>query len=387
MRRAGALLWASLAFLGPAAAPASGANPSMSADFHAMMEWLSHEMAQGLAFNAGSTFDPPQEVKSRRFQPDISLGIGKMPLDKKKFPTLTVPALTDLPASKIFPSSVLFPNLAVHLRAGLPARMDMSLRFANATTPKGYKISPTTTGAAQSNSIGFGLRRHFFGEDGLPLLGLGANYNHVYGRFAYNTKFGVDSIQGFSADSDVSGAIAWNISSYGLNAVLSRTYGRWTPFGGVGYNYTTGSVRARLELNSETPLIAPVVGEASDHPEQSQARFILGVQTNRSWANFFSNLEIQAVGSGAGRAWVIHSGITLPFEIGARGFSSTRRAQRKQLEKQAGKQKAASAVQRGDYGEPVEKPEGKKKIKTKMPALNAPVPAPAQSQPDLIFIQ
>ena len=371
MRRAGALLWASLLFISFSAAPVSGANTSMSADFHAMMGWLSHEMAQGLAFNAGSTFDPPQEVKSRRFQPDISLGIGKMPLDKKKFPTLTDKSLRDLNAANIFPSSVLFPNLAVHLRAGLPGRMDMSLRFANATTPKGYKISPTTTGAAQSNSIGFGLRRHFFGEDGLPLLGLGANYNHVYGRFAYNTKFGVD-VQNFSADSDVSGAIAWNISSYGLNAVLSRTYGRWTPFGGVGYNYTTGSVRARLEINSETPLIAPVVGEASDHPEQSQARFILGVQTNRSWANFFSNLEIQAVGSGAGRAWVIHSGITLPFEIGARGFSSTRRAQRKQLEKQSGKQKTAPPV---------------KKTKTKMPVGNGPAPAPAQSQPDLIFIQ
>ena len=123
-----------LAF-GLLATNARAANPSMSSDFGRMMEWLSHEMAQGLAFNAGSLFDPPHEVKSRRLQPDVSLGIGKMPLDKTKFPQPEVPALQEMNAADIFPDSVMFPNLAMHLRAGLPARMDMSIRMANMTTP------------------------------------------------------------------------------------------------------------------------------------------------------------------------------------------------------------------------------------------------------------
>ena len=48
-----------------------------------MTQWLSHELAQGLAFNAGSNFDPPREVKGYSIQPDLSLGVGRMPLDKR----------------------------------------------------------------------------------------------------------------------------------------------------------------------------------------------------------------------------------------------------------------------------------------------------------------
>ena len=57
-----------------------------------MTQWLSHEMAQGLAFNAGSNFDPPREVKGWALQPDLSLGIGRIPFNKTTFPNLTVPA-------------------------------------------------------------------------------------------------------------------------------------------------------------------------------------------------------------------------------------------------------------------------------------------------------
>lgn len=302
-----------------AAAPASAANPSMSGDFQRMMGWLSREMAQGLAFNAGSTFDPPREVKSRRLQPDISLGVGRMALDKTSFPEPQTPALRDLEAQRIFPSSILFPNLVAHLRAGLPGRMDLSLRFTDMTTPPGYKISPTTTGKGQSNTFGIGVRKHFFGGEDRPALAVGMNINHVYGRFTYQTKFRVNT-PGFSADSDVNGALAWNINSFGLNGVLSQTFGAWTPFAGLGYNYATGSVRAHLQVDSQTPVIAPILGEASDHPESSQGRVIMGTQLHRSWADIFLNGEVKALGHLAGRSWILHAGLSLPFSIGTRGF-------------------------------------------------------------------
>ncbi len=302
-----------------AVAPASAANPSMSDDFQRMMGWLSHEMAQGLAFNAGSTFDPPKEVKSRRLQPDVSLGVGRMALNKTTFPEPRVAALRDLDAQSIFPSSILFPNLVAHLRAALPGRMDLSLRFTDMTTPPGYKISPTTTGKGQSNTFGIGLRRHFFGGD-LPSLAVGANYNHVYGRFTYQTKFKINNISGFSADSDVNGALAWNINSFGLNGVVSQAFGKWTPFAGLGYNYATGSVRAHLQVDSQTPVIAPIVGEASDHPEANQGRVILGASRDGSWMDFFLNGEVKALGQQAGKSWIVHAGVSLPFRIGTKGF-------------------------------------------------------------------
>ena len=332
---------------------------SMSQDFSNMMGWLSHEMAQGLAFNAGSTFDPPREVTNRKFQPDISLGVGNMPLNKSRFPELGAPALRDMGAAKIFPSTVLFPNLAMHWRVGLPYRSDLSLRFADMTTPPGYKISGNTTGNGQSNSFGLGLRKHILGGGGdWPLLSLGANYNCVFGRFTYKTKFGMNNVEGFSADSDVDGTIQWSINSYGLNAVASQTYGRWTPFAGFGYNYVTGSVRAHLEAISQTPLISPIVGESSNKPEHSQGRLIFGAQMNRAWMNFFFNGEVKAIGTSSGNSWIIHGGITLPFQLGLHGFSSTK-----------ARKNASSTFK--DIDESVEKE----------------APAGAEARPEMIFIQ
>ncbi|MBI4375543.1 MAG: autotransporter outer membrane beta-barrel domain-containing protein [Elusimicrobia bacterium] len=295
--------------------------PSMSDDFEKITEWLSHEIVEGLAFNAGSTFDPPREVKGLRLQPDLSLGVGMIPLDKSKFPEMATHALREIEPAGIFSSKVLIPNLAMHLRLGLPARFDLAIRGANMTTPPRYRISPKATGKGQSNSIGFSLRKHMIGGE-RPLLTVGANYNHVFGRFDFNSRFDLDEIEGFSASSDIDGLIAWDVRSYGLNAVLSQTFGAWTPFAGLGYNHARGSVRSRIEALSETPLFLPVVGESSQRPETNSARVILGAQLNYSWVNFFTNGEVKAIGVGKGKTFIVHAGLSLPFEIGRHGFYS-----------------------------------------------------------------
>ena len=166
-----------------APAPAS-AQIDLDTDFKAMMDWLTHNTAQGLAFNTGSTFDPPNELNPWKVQPDISLGIGVMPVNKATFPVMTVPALARLDPAKNYPSHVTFPNMTLHMRLGLPGRFDATIRGVNMTVPKGYRLTPETQGDGQSNTLGFGVRRHFFGGD-MPLLSMGANYNHVFGRFNF----------------------------------------------------------------------------------------------------------------------------------------------------------------------------------------------------------
>ncbi len=319
--RSAALLAVLAAWVMPAAA-----NPSVTADFNSMTQWLSHELAQEIAFNAGSTFDPPHEVVSRNIQPDLSLGLGHMPFDKSTFPALQTQKLNDMPVANVFPSSVLFPNLVTHLRAGLPGRMDLSVRFADMTTPNNYKLSNTATGKGQSNSIGFSLRKHFFGEDGRPLLSLGANYNHVYGNFDLRSNFDLsDQGAGFTAQSPIDAKLVWNVSSFGLNAIVSRPWRGWTPFAGVGYNYATGSIRTRLEAQPNTTLVSPIIGESSDHPEQNQARIILGFEVDRPWMHFFANGEVKAMGEHALGSWIIAAGAALPFEIGRHGISMVHR--------------------------------------------------------------
>lgn len=313
LRKAGPPLAAALVFL---VAPApSRANPSLASDFGLMTRWLSHELAQGMAFNAGSNFDPPKEIKGYSIQPDLSLGVGRMPLDKRDFPELQVQALRDYGGADIFPKSVMFPNLALHLRMGLPWRGDFYVRFADATTPPGYKISPTMTAQVQTNSYGAGVRQHFFGGD-WPGLTLGGHYNHVRGRTHVKGKFNVNVDNYFTADSDLSGDINWNVNSFGLTAVTHYSAGSWTPFVGFGYNYATGSVRTRLALLSKTPLVADVVGEGSEHPEQSQGRWIFGLQYERPTWSVFGNAEIKALGQLQYRSFIAQLGAALPFDIG-----------------------------------------------------------------------
>ena len=281
-----------------------------------MTQWLSHEMAQGLAFSAGSNFDPPREIKGYMLQPDLSLGVGRIPFNKSSFPVLTVPALNEQGGAKIFPNQVLFPNVALHLRVGLPWRGDAYVRFADATTPPGYKISPTMTAQVQTNSYGAGLRQHLLGG-ALPTLTLGAHYNHVRGRTHLKGNFNVNIDNNFTADSELNGAIQWDISSYGLTAVVHQSFDAWTPFAGFGYNYAAGSVSSRLELKSKTFLITDVIAEGSEQPEQSQGRWIFGLQYAKPTWSVFANGEIKALGQLQYRSYVGQLGVALPFEIGS----------------------------------------------------------------------
>lgn len=309
--------WLTAALLVLAALPARSA-PSMNGDFERMMGWLSNEVVQGLSFNAGSMFDPPCELRKWHIQPDVSLGLGSIPLNKGKFPHIETPALADKGPEKLLPNSVQFPNLALHLRMGLPGRFDFTLRGANMTVPKGYKLAKGTLGNGQSNSIGFSLRRHFLGGNDWPLVTVSGNYNHVKGHFNFLSNWQrVELTPGFQVDSKNTGRLEWNVNSLGVNTIMSQSYGIWTPFIGAGWNYLYGSMKARLQADFATPLIAPAIGEASDHPEQHQARVIVGTQLDRSRFSLFVNGEMKAIGMQAGKAFIIQLGVVTPFRIGS----------------------------------------------------------------------
>lgn len=343
------------------------ANPSLAPDFAGMAQWLSDQMAQGLAFNAGSNFDPPGEVKGYYLQPDLSFGVGLIPFDKRRFPNMQTPALQDGVGAALFPNTTLFPNFALHLRMGLPWRGDLYVRFADATTPPGYKISPTMTAQVQTNSIGWGIRQHLFGGD-YPRLTLGAHYNHIQGYTKLKGGFPV-AASGSTYDNTFTGNIDWSINSFGLTAIVSQSFGRWTPFGGLGYNYATGSVHVDLNLQSQDFLISSVSGQGSDHPEQSQGREILGVSYDRGTWSAFANGELKALGQMQYRSWIVQVGAALPFDI---GFTKT-----------VIKRKRAAPVEPkslldDDDASPAPKPMKRLRVK--------PAP-PEQAPPDMIFLR
>ena len=363
----------------------AGDDPNV--DFANITGWLSHEVAQGLGFNAGETFDPPREIYDRRLEPDISFGGGVMPLNRATFPVMQTQQLADENPQRLFPSSVLFPNFTMHLRAGLPGRSDFALRFADMTSPPGYKLSANTTAKAQSNSIGVTLRKHVLGGD-LPLLSLGASFNHVYGRFEFATNMLLDpGLAGFTADTPVNGGLYWNVSSYGLNAVLSQTFGLWTPFAGFGLNYVTGSVRAHLAAEPQTDLIDPMTGDASAKPESRNGRMIMGLQLNHSWVNFFTSGEVKALGVGAGKAWIVQSGMSLPFRIGTGGGSYARRQESRRSEalarvRERRQERAAAANPTSDDGWiPRPQPTARREM------FGGPVKEQTDGTPTMIFIQ
>ncbi|HEX4046577.1 MAG TPA: hypothetical protein VH309_02010 [Elusimicrobiota bacterium] len=295
-------------------------NPSLAPDITGMSQWLSDQFAQGLAFNAGESLDPPAEMEAYQFQVEPSFGVGLIPFDKRQFPQMQVPELQNGIGAALFPSSTLFPNFSLDLRMGLPERGDAYLRFADATIPAGYKISPTMTAQVQTNSIGAGVRRHFFGGDE-PMLTVGALYNHIQGYTKLKGTFGV-SADGFTADDGFNGNIDWSINSFGLTAIVSQTFGDWTPFAGLGYNYTTGSTHVDLNLISNTFLAQSVTGQGSDRPEVSEGREIIGASYDRPNWSAFANAELKALGELEYRSWIIQAGVALPFRFGRRRASA-----------------------------------------------------------------
>ncbi len=298
----------------------------MGTDFNSMMQWLGKGMAEGIGFNAGETFDPPHEVTDKRLQPDVSFGAGQLPMNKSRFPQMQSPALAGMNPAAIFPSQVLFPNLAMHLRAGLPFRCDFALRAADMTTPSGYKLSPSVSGKGQSNSYGATLRKHFFGGESLPLLTFGANFNHVQGRFSYASVFDVNEAPAPPLASVVNGNLAWNVDSYGLNAVVSQQFGAWIPFAGLGYNYVTGSVTATLQTDPESFLVLPTFGSSTQSPSRDNGRVLFGLEHEGALFHLFVNGEVAATGIDAGKAVIVQTGVSLPIHIGlgdGEGYASS----------------------------------------------------------------
>ena len=281
-----------------------------------MAQWLSDELAQGLAFNAGENFDPPTLVKGYYLQPDVSFGAGIVPLNKSQFPATPALAGIGYDGPSFFPNSVAFPNLALHLRMGLPGDNDLYVRFADATTPPGYKISPTMTAQVQTNSYGFGVRHHFLGDGDWPNLVCGLHYNYVRGHVNLSGNEDAQFTTSFGETGNLDGTIAWRLHSFGTDAIVYQTYGRWTPYGGLGYNYATGSVRSELLLTFNGFGTTPSEGQGSDKPEANQGRAIAGVQYAFTSWTVFGDGEIKTIGSEPFKNYIAQVGAALPFELG-----------------------------------------------------------------------
>jgi len=295
--------------------PASraGAQATLSSDFQSIMQWLTAEASEGLAFNAGYTFDPPDELAPRRLQSDLSLAVGVFPLNKSRFPQLTS-ALGTLDPQTFLPGSIPFPDLVAHARVGLPDRWDLSLRAADVTLPKGYRLSSETTAQAQNNTFGIDLRRHFWG-DGHPLLSVGANFNYLFGRFAFvNHHPTVEPTTGVFITDTNTAFVRWNVASVGLNGVLSRSHGSFRPFIGLGINRTTGSVRAHLNSDFDAFLVPNPSGEASAKVDHFQGRLILGSEWHRKHLSYFINSDIKPVGYSALKTFIVSFGVSTPFK-------------------------------------------------------------------------
>jgi len=293
--------------------PAAAANPRLSQDYQAIMEWLSSEASEGLAFHSSVTFDPPVELSAGGVGLDANLGVGTIPVHKNTFPRLQVQTLQDLRPQDNFLSQTPFPDMTAHLRLGLPNRYEAALRLSDATIPR-HKISPTTEGQGQSNIFGVELRKHF-GDARTERVTTYLTYDYLQGGFKFFNGFrNIPVTDTLSLDADNEGLLAWNIQTYGLGLSVSHQFGPWVPYYGFAYHYSHGFVRTRLESRFETPLVAPIVGKGRHPVEGSQQlRLILGTMKKGRRVGLYATTEVLAFGSRAGRAFAAHLGFALPL--------------------------------------------------------------------------
>jgi hypothetical protein len=294
---------------------AASAQVSLSGDFSKMMTWLSGQVVDPLAFNAGSTFDPPNEVRPGRVQSDISFGAGILPLDTSKFPVLSNPTLNQENLASSFPQEMPFPDLTGHVRIGLPWRTDLGLRASDTTIPN-ITVTPGTTAGAQANNLGVELRTFFFGRTDEPTLSLGAHANRLWGQFTFANSINNVNLDGILADASNKGSMAWDLSSVGMNAVVSQHFGSWTPFGGLGYDMASGSLKASLNTTFNTFLATPSSAQESSAPIANNLRLLFGTELQRkNGHDLFVSGEFLLTGAEA-HAFNIHLGMMLPTHIG-----------------------------------------------------------------------
>lgn len=295
------------------------ANESLSGDFQAMMDWLSGQAVQPVAFNAGTTFDPPQELKPGELQLEPTFGMGILPLDITKFPTLKNQTLNDQHVGSFFPQRVPFPDMTAHVRYGLPGRWDLSFRLSNVTIPT-IAMTAQTKVSGQVNNFGFQARKFFGGRGEDPSLSLSAHANWLVGHFNFGNTMKDVALGDLTSNAANSGSMAWNLGSVGVNAVVSRSYGHWVPFVGVGYNLASGSLKATMRTDFDTYLAAPAMSAQSSRPRSQNIRVLFGTEVVRtSAANLFLSGEWQALGTGGGgETFNVHLGAILPLRFGAR---------------------------------------------------------------------
>ncbi|MBI4051080.1 MAG: hypothetical protein HY400_01095 [Elusimicrobia bacterium] len=296
------------------------ANPSLSNDFASITQWLTSEVVQGLAFNAGASFSPSTEPRPYEFELDATLGVGSVPIDSKKFPKLGVVQLEQIGVQSYFPKNVPFPDFTAHIRMGLPYRMDVSFRLSDMTAPT-YRLSEQTKGNGQSNILGGEMRRHFYGQENPFLLTTTVMVNYLRGRFNFfNTFSDVKLTDSFSASADNTGLVKWSLISYGVNAIGSYRLQSWIPFFGVGFNRSHGSVLAQMESVFRTDLIQPVFGQSSALPERNTVRVITGTQYTLRRFNLFLSAETLVVGHLEGQTYNVHAGIVIPLKGWKKGY-------------------------------------------------------------------
>jgi len=318
MNQRGASLAAVLLLLlaGGASAAANNA-PRLSEDFQSIMEWLSSESAEGMAFHSAVSFDPPVELRPGGIGFDGNFGLGTVPLHKDTFPKLQVKTLQDTHPESNFSNTTMFPDMTAHLRYGFADRWEGAIRLSNMTVPR-YKISPTTEAEGQSNILGAEVRKHM-GNPKLERVTVYASADYIFGSFKFFNGFQhVGVTDTLFLNSKNEGMLAWDIKTIGAGFTISHEWGRYVPYYGFGYHYSEGVVHTRLKSVFDGNLVSPVVGEGSHSVVGTQQlRMTLGTMRHGKNVNWYAATEILAIGSKSGRAFAAHMGFSIPIRAGA----------------------------------------------------------------------
>lgn len=301
--------------------PARAQNyPSLSQDFTSIMQWFSGQMVQPLAFNAGDTFPNPLVTKPGRGQIETTIGGGLLPVDNSHFPVLGTPQLNDMGIKNDFPSSTPFGDITSTLRYGLPWDSDLAIRVSNITFPRS-RISSGMEAKAQSNTFGLQLRKFLHCDEGYA-FSITGYYQYHTGVIHFYNQF--DNIQlpdqnnpELTLSSNNTGSLIWHLQAAGVNLIMSRTFGAWTPYVGAGFNQAYGSLKGELEAQFNTSLTSEALGQASSRPSQSSMRGLFGFNLARSenW-NYFMAGEMLANNAGIGKAINVHVGVMCPIRFG-----------------------------------------------------------------------
>lgn len=243
------------------------AREDVAKDFGEISKWISGELSEGMAFNAGSgNVLPADIIEFPGFGFGISAGASLWPVNAGEFRALNLRTIDTSSANKIdMPDTIGMINIVGHVKTALPFGLDIGARVG------GFNFDDDTGNASVEleNALwGVELRKRILGGSWtnilLPDLSVSVSFDNAVGSIERKESYSdrrTETYEGSSYTQEIQSETLWktewNTQNIGIKTIVSKTFLFITPYFGLGVNKHMGSTETKIVTTGTISLEIP----------------------------------------------------------------------------------------------------------------------------------